>query len=756
VRPLTRAAAIVLFVLPLVFTGRAVLHGDVYGPVDLAYATEPLHELRNPMGIGSIFGNGTLSDVASQMIPWRKAVQYALRHGEWPLLNRFTLCGDVLAAAAQPAAYSPFTLLACLLPVAKSFTYTAAIWFFIAGLSAFLFAAELLECGGHAAALIAAAGWMYATGLSFFILWPLGECWTLLPLVLLSVRRIAQTPGIASASLLTTALTLMILAGHPETVVHMVYLGAAWGVFELIRVRRNPSRAIAFAAAAGVVTLLICAIYLLPFVDALHQTAEYQFRTEVLRHWQRGLPLDDALIRLAIDALPFLHQQPLTALPIAPDSAAVGSILLAAALYAIVRVRSAESWMLAGLTVFCLLARAEFGPVARALEHFPLLNLAINGRFSFATSFFLVMLAALGLERLDRRAAIAFTLVLLALTAGTLAMRAHTDWPYWAEYKIFAELAGLGVATLVVLRMPKRALPILLVLVIAQRTLEERGNVPTFPASAAYPRVPLFDPMRGIREPFRIAGFNYALIPGASALYGLEDVRGYEAMTLLRLTETYELWSVPQPTWFNRVVDLQKPFLSFLNVRFAVTNGGMRTPPGWRMLRRTPEAHLLENEHWLPRAFVPAETRMLPKDDVVLDEMRGWSDFGQRVWLSGPSTEPAHPNGPGRVTRIANARLGYTIDAEMQRDGWIAVSEAAWAGWRAYVDGRRVRPAIANVAFLAVPVPAGKHTVQLVYLPRSFVIGRAVTFCTLGALLLAGLWYRRKCDVDYASRRAGA
>ncbi len=66
--------------------------------------------------------NGILSDVANQMIPWRKAVQWSFAHHQAPLWNPFILSGDILAAAAQPAAYSPFTWIACLLPVANSFT----------------------------------------------------------------------------------------------------------------------------------------------------------------------------------------------------------------------------------------------------------------------------------------------------------------------------------------------------------------------------------------------------------------------------------------------------------------------------------------------------------------------------------------------------------------------------------------------------------------------------------------------------------
>ena len=72
----------------------------------------------------------------------------------------------------------------------------------------------------------------------------------------------------------------------------------------------------------------------------------------------------------------------------------------------------------------------------------------------------------------------------------------------------------------------------------------------------------------------------------------------------------------------------------------------------------------------------------------------------------------------------------------------IVVSETAWKGWRAYVDGRRVEIQIANLAFLGVFVPAGDHNVRVVYLPHAFVIGRTISVATLIILIALMLLQR--------------
>src|SRR5689334_3414383 len=79
VMPISRGAAFVLVLLPFCFAGKALLTGGVYAPVDLPYLTEPLSEMRGPLGVPWQH-NGILSDLYSQMIPWRKALQFALRH----------------------------------------------------------------------------------------------------------------------------------------------------------------------------------------------------------------------------------------------------------------------------------------------------------------------------------------------------------------------------------------------------------------------------------------------------------------------------------------------------------------------------------------------------------------------------------------------------------------------------------------------------------------------------------------------------
>ena len=79
--------------------------------------------------------------------------------------------------------------------------------------------------------------------------------------------------------------------------------------------------------------------------------------------------------------------------------------------------------------------------------------------------------------------------------------------------------------------------------------------------------------------------------------------------------------------------------------------------------------------------------------------MTAATEFAQKVWIETDAYDPHDAaNGPGTAA-IRRVGLPYEIEASMGNAGWIVVSETAWPGWRAYVDGARVRTHFANHGF---------------------------------------------------------
>jgi Bacterial membrane protein YfhO len=741
---LSRAMAIAILLLPLVFTGRALLTGRIYAPVELTYTSQPLWAYRAELGVPEPH-NRMLSDIAFQMIPWREAVRHSLTNAEWPLLNSFEGCGDVLAGEAQPAPFSPFTLLALLLPAAASFGFTASIAFFLAALGAFLLAREL-ECS-EMASLVCATVFTFAAPIALQILWPLGFGWALLPLVLTATRRLVDAPSFRSAMILTVALALEALAGHPETLLHVTSVGAVYGIYELLRRGRTQrGRVLASAIGAGVLALLLSAIALLPFLDASRQTVEQRIRTEYFG--PAPLRVAAGLPRAALlsDLLPFARNSFRSFLMARAEG---GSIALALAFFALWRARGRERWFFASLGIVCLFASANAWPVAQLLHRLPLFNLALNDRLASAVPLCLAILAAFAVDVLSARAGIVMAGLLVLLAAGASGMRSGTiDVP-----RFTAELVPLAIAAIVVLVIVNQRIvvPLLLAVILLQRTISDGAMIPANDSRIAFPPLTLFRSLQRIHEPFRIVAQGPALFPNTATMYGLEDVRVMTAMTLGAYEETFSVWGHRGGFGFGQVVDdLTRPMLSMLNVRFAVVRDDDPIPPGWRNVASDHGSRLLENEHVLPRAFVPRNIRIGVSNDVA--DMTATPDFAERAWIDLPGEPRDVTNGPG-IVATRPRKLGFDLIATMEHDGFVVLSEAAWGGWRAYVDGKRAKIVRANHAFLGVFVPSGRHQVRVVYLPQSFVIGRMITFLTLAFLITAALASRIRAHAHSRRRQ---
>ena len=77
------------------------------------------------------------------------------------------------------------------------------------------------------------------------------------------------------------------------------------------------------------------------------------------------------------------------------------------------------------------------------------------------------------------------------------------------------------------------------------------------------------------------------------------------------------------------------------------------------------------------------------------------------------------------------------LEVDAEQDGYVVVADAFDPGWSATVDDAAAPVLRANVAFRAVPVPAGRHVVEMVYRPRAVARGLALTLLTLALLAVA-------------------
>lgn len=128
--------------------------------------------------------------------------------------------------------------------------------------------------------------------------------------------------------------------------------------------------------------------------------------------------------------------------------------------------------------------------------------------------------------------------------------------------------------------------------------------------------------------------------------------------------------------------------------------------------------------------------------------------------VAGPAADPgellvesAACAGQGHVRVLAADRPDGTVRVRVDAPaaGLVFFSEPYYGERMAIVDGRPAAAMRANLAFTAVPVPAGRHEIELRLEPRSFHAGVGLSLFTLAAWIGTGLSTRR--TRSQASRR---
>jgi len=589
----------------------------------------------------------------------------------------------------------------------------------------------------------------------FWTGWPKAQSFAPLPLMMAGARRVARREkgGFGAAS---AALFLALVGGHPESAFHSAALSAVWFLIELLRGTRRRGRAIATAVGAGLFAFALAAPAVFPILEALPQSVEARGRAAAVGKTSNSLleAIRSAAGAAAPDAYGGWLASSSSSAPSfdSATAASIGGIALALAGFGLLSWRR-ERWPLAFLAVLTLAVAVGFPVLADVVNRLPVFRLALNNRLASATAFLLAALSAIGLETLAaatwRRAVLipvgaAAAAVMAVWRHATLVSR-HLDPARFDRSAAFAVGGILLVFGAWATAGPRPAVfaPAAFAIFLVLRVAAMPRLSPTFSAADFYPAVPELDRLPRAAEPWRIAGLGDALLPDQSALYGLEDVRGYEGVNNARLVETFPLWSAPQHLWFNRIDDPSRPFLRFLNARFLATAPSTPAPPGWSLFSHGASLSIYESPAALPRAFAPRSIRFTGGAPAPIEEMKRSADFSRPAWIEEPG-EPAREieNGPADV-RVREDGTDLVLDVDAAAPAWIVASETNWKGWRAREDNTRFPIRFANHAFVGFRVPAGRHRIRLEYRPRSFTIALALAAFAVLIAVLARVVRRR-------------
>jgi len=273
------------------------------------------------------------------------------------------------------------------------------------------------------------------------------------------------------------------------------------------------------------------------------------------------------------------------------------------------------------------------------------------------------------------------------------------------------------------------------------------GYNPAISRDRYYPRTPAIDFLQRNASLSRILGVGLMLPPNTAVTYGLDDVRGFDFITVKRYEELIT-GKAGQFFFYDSARELPVAF-PLLNARYVLVSKSMAHDPKQFELVYLNEIAIYRYKRCLERALVVFDYEVVSDPAAVLARVRS-AGFSPRelLLLEENPGRSADQTGSANPDRTATVRIAtyepdeVTIEASLSRPGFLLLLDTYFPGWKASVNGRSTRIYRADYNFRAVALPSGRSTVRFFYRPESLLIGIALSAASFALISAAWFWGR--------------
>jgi len=692
-------------------------------------------------------------DATMQLMPWAWQVREAWRAGHVPLWNAEAGCGYPLLANGQSSALSPLRLLALPLRFEYAMTAEAAMKLLIALTCMYVFCRRRY---GEAASIAAAIAFGFCTYVVAWLHFAHVTAAVFLPAVLLSIDLLASQFTVGRYAFASVVFALTVLAGHPETAIHIAMLALPFAIWVTFVERGVRPLGVISIGAAGVTAVLLAAPFLFPFVEALRVSQRYQ---ELKVTPNRVTPFSDfpsaaLLVQPAVTGrLPDDRPWGPTTIESITGFAGIFGIVafVAVAAETVIRKRWRErEFLFVILTVLVVGAVLDWKIVSVPLH--AVLGTVAHARLRFILCALLSLLIAAAVDARRRERGV--FILAGAATAAALILFLMRALPFPTPGSHDTALIAAAPSLLVIIAAAcfARYTPAVAA-VIATSVIElfvlSAGWNPALPLRTSYPRTPLITALEtlraGERQPFRISGIGSALYPNTNVMFGFEDARVHDPMANGRfLGLLRELSKYDPADYYAKWDDPDSPLVDLLNVRYMVTDRGvdLKDRARYELVYDGFDGRIYRNKTALPRFFGVRQVIVETSTDRFVEQLRGVRDWSSTALVQ-KQVDVGPPANIGAIPAIESAEgSSYRLRFRSATQALVVSSIAKDPGWHIRINGRPVESVAVNGPFLGFVIPAGDALVTLRYWPSSFSIGLGAAVLGLALLLSARVLHR--------------
>lgn len=727
-------------------------------------------------------------DLTVFFYPSKQIVREAMLSGELPLWNPRYAGGQPLAANPEYEIFYPLQWLVLLPNYFLGFRLHILIHFYLAAIAmyAFLRSLDLTPPGAFFGALCFAIG---GPMLSLVNLLPYLFAMAWLPLVLLFARRYLRGPNRRDFAIATILLGIVATTGEPTSLVQTWALIGLYTLYHSWRRLGHGALLMAAGFAAG-------AVQIIPAADhAGDSVRKAGFTWELVTHWSAhpGRLLEIVFPRL----LRSMFQNGETMLTRFNDGAAFFTDLSLGVLAAILTVAALVTWtkrtpyLLIGILGSWFVAAGSHTPLWRFLYDLgPARSLRYPEKFTLTAFFLLVVLVAIAFDRVargERRVtrAVLITAVLwtaVAVIAGlassgvlpAIEERFHPPGFRLLSPRMFwldLALRGAVVAALIwqigkrEKRMPWIAALLALAALDLARIYDEVA--PRQPREY-FERPPILSALPAKSEPYRVfhqADWEWRYGNPIAGEY-FNDVRRFFWIERngifpsfpsrwgvdLALEQDFDQTYLTTTTDFiNSMVDVWRRTGQWPQLYEAMSNVHYRAvfrPPAIGLAETTIPSRIQ------PVALIPAgnHPRFYFADQV--ETIGGRHDFADKIargtwshrvaFIEAPTFTPSA--GTVRHAKQTWTHIDLEVDAS-RAPALLVLSVTPHKYWKATLDGRPTPITIANLASMAIEIPAGRHRVALRYSNPVVMVCGVVSLITVLGCVVVAMWRKPRVPI---------
>lgn len=694
------------------------------------------------------FGEGFyVRDVIRDYLPARAILHHLVTSGEFPLWNRFLSAGQPLAANPGFQTFYPGTWLVFLAGFPFGFHLEIVLHIALAAVGMFLLLRSM-DCSSLAAMFGACSFAFGGCVLSLTNLLPFLTSIAWWPLLVLVARKALRTGARRDAAALAITVGMLVLAAEQSMLIQTAILLVSVGVSERATLARHRWRLVLAACFVG---LAIGAVQIVPALDLLRDSSRgrhvaYEDATSWSMPALRPLELADPhrFGRVTDDGSQYRgawrYHPPRVPLIFSLYCGLLMPLLVVAG--ALRRVRLWK-WALFLMALSYLLAIGSNGPLIPLLFRAGLFRgLRYPEKFILLGLFGAIVYASLVFDKLGEREVQQQLIALASLAAAVvLAARGLAPPESSTETAAVASFALAIVASIVLLRRQRRGMVAMPLVLLAITAVDLGGHVrelaPTMPARffTAPPVVAALSSARGPVRLFHAASWpvwgdhgvrlrggdqtywsqRETLPPFTSALYGMQSALDLD----INLTNLSPSADFVQSFW--EITSHRVPFDALL----PMANVGMVIMPAGNTVQ-------VASVPSTPRyAFATALERVTSRDDFV----RKWRERKFPRGTAFVLREPFVP-APGMVRRVEERANDASIEVNASGRSFLMISVTAHRYWSATIDGASVPLDVVNIGFQGVEVPAGRHTIRMIYRNPLIGICGVVSILALAVALL--------------------